>query len=170
VSLLQSVRYADSFLDCAEAGAQDFTAVIADGHFLLNAAAQAEKALRRAGYSTDTLNPTTIRSLRNVHEHWEQHKASFASRHTPKKKSGKDFRDAHPDHLPWTFKIDGTGTWISALRIEDLWTELGELEQHLLSRLPNIAQRPERGTFPRRDSRIVAFSFVTQNVVLDFDE
>lgn len=168
-----------SFLDFAEAGDQrDATAVTADAHFLLNACAHAEKALPAAGRAIQPDRGTTIRSLRNVHEHWDEQRQSFESRQHPKKLSGKAFVEAQPDHLPWTFKFDGTGTYVSALRLEDLWDDLAALELEIAadlrklaeaSGLPPITQRQPRGSFPPRDSRVLGMALVTQNIVLDLE-
>jgi hypothetical protein len=178
VSLLQAERFVGSFLDFAESDDPDGTELNADGHFLLNAAAQAEKALKRVGRPIAGGRTTTIRALRDVHEHWEQHKTTFESKHAPKTRAGLRFSEAHPDHLPWAFRIDATGTFISALRLEDLWDELVGLEGGLTTRalalgeaqgIP-IPQPPNRGPLPRRDSKVLAMAVVMQNIVLDFDE
>ena len=97
--------------------------------------------------------------------------------HTPKSRAGLRFSGAHPDHLPWAFRIDATGTFISALRLEDLWDELVGLELRLTAQASERAAQvgagtpsmPSRGAFPRRDSRVLGMALVTQNLVLDFD-
>src|SRR3954469_661095 len=101
---LQIARFAESFVSAAESDAKDFLVPIADGHFLLNAAAQAEKALRRVDRALPEDRVLQLRSLRNVHEHWEQHKDSFASPRLPKTSAGKTFATAFPDAIPWNFK------------------------------------------------------------------
>ncbi len=51
----------------------------AEAEFLLNAAAQAAKALQLLdGPQFSAQMATDIQDLRDLHEHWEQHKASFA--------------------------------------------------------------------------------------------
>jgi hypothetical protein len=187
VSFLQIDRYVGSFLTHAEAKSADDqvtadaapTRTIADAHFLLNACAQAEKALRRTGRPLPPAQKTTIRSLRNVHEHWEQHRESFESKKNTKTRAGRHFDEAHPGQLPWTFKYDATGTWISALRLEDLWEELAAVELdlceaissfHAAHGLPPQPAGPARGSLVRRESRVPAMSMITQNVVIDFDE
>jgi hypothetical protein len=177
VTQLQVERFVEAFLSFAETGGQDPTIITADAHFLLNACAQAEKALRRTGVPVPAVQRTTIRSLRDVHEHWEQHKKSFESKRNAKMRAGERFSEAHPGQLPWTFKFDATGTYISVLRLEDLWAELTRLEQTLLeerSALPQRLSLPPRVTariglaFPRRASKVLAMAMVTQNIVLDF--
>jgi hypothetical protein len=179
VSLLQVGRFVNSFQDYAESNPRDATALSADGHFLLNACAQAEKALKRAGYAISPEQTLTIRSLRDVHEHWEQHKRTFESKNSPKSRSGLRFSGVHPDHLPWTFMIGETGTFISALRLEDLWDELVGLESELTATVAELAAgvgappgpaAARRGGFPRRESRVVAMTVVMQNIVLDFGD
>lgn len=177
---LQIERFVEALLAFAEAEVKDDASrVSVDGHFLLNASAQAEKALRRAGFDVPPHQRTTIRSLRDVHEHWEQHKASFESERSAKKRAGLIFSQAHPDHIPWNFRFDGTGTYISALRLEELWEELGSLDAALVDELAPLAKStglpagaPSRHgePFPRRASRIVGMAMVTQNIVVNFDD
>lgn len=99
-TFLQIERFVEVFLDFAESETKDATQVTADGHFLLNACAQTEKALRRSGIEVSSDRRTTIRSLRDVHEHWEQHKKSFESKRASKTKSGQRFNEAHPHNVP----------------------------------------------------------------------
>lgn len=77
-----------------------------------------------------------IRQLRNLHEHWDEQKPSFAHPSLTKDQSGKDFADRHPAERPWEFKFGSGGHWISVLRLEDLWDEL-ELIDRNLGRLSN---------------------------------
>lgn len=177
VTLLQTARFVGSFLDFAESSERDGTELNADGHFVLNAAAQAEKALARVNAPISRDRKTTIRALRDVYEHWEQHKRTFESQHTPKVRAGLRFTEAHPDHIPWVFLIDSTGIYISALRLEDLWDELVAVEAELVTRamgplrahgLP-IPSLPDRGPLPRRDSKVLGMSAVMQNLIIDFE-
>jgi hypothetical protein len=187
-SFLQMTRYVDNFVAYAEAqsGGSDesqeadtaATNTVADAHFLLNACAQAEKALRRYGRPLSDDRKVTIRALRDVHEHWEQHKKSFESRKHAKSRSGKRFNDAHPDHIPWNFRFDGSGTWISALRLEDLWSELASIEvelwealnsYHTSVGLPALPALEPRAELVRRESRVLGMAMSTQNLVIDFD-
>ena len=177
-TLLQIERFVEGFLLLAESDAKDATIVTADAHFLLNACAQAEKALHRAGKPVPASQRTTIRSLRDVHEHWDRHKETFESKRNAKTRAGKRFSDAHPEHLPWSFRFDATGTFISALNLEDLWAELTSLESSLVGELVTLAEplgvqalsavRAEL-PFPRRESKALGMAMVTQNIVLDFD-
>jgi hypothetical protein len=178
-TLLQITRFVEGLLLLAEADRpDDATVVTADAHFLLNACAQAEKALHRAGYTIPPGRRTTIRSLRDVYEHWEQHKRTFESRSRPKSRAGQRFSEAHPDQLPWAFKFDATGTYISALRLEDLWEELVGIERTLALdvrarlRADNSIELPllaDTKPFPRRPSKCLGFAMVTQNIIIDFD-
>lgn len=175
VTRLQIRRFVDNFIDYAESQSRDATLVAADGHFLLNACALAEKSLKRAGLEISQQQALTIRSLRNVHEHWEQHKKSFESTKSPKARAGLTFSNEHPDQLPWSFKFDGTGTFISALRLEDLWNEIGIVERRLRSLIEkrgaseSLPEPEEHGDFPKRESKLLAIAIVTQNIVLDFE-
>lgn len=179
VTQLQVERFVESFLTEAEADPpQSFIRTTADAHFLLNAAAQMEKAVRYVEQTLPAERSLTIRALRDVHEHWEQHKESFASPKFSKRRAGQRFAEAHPDAVPWNFSFGSDGTWISVLRLEDLWTELQALERELGERLAAVAadagvpappltftERP----FPRRESKVLAMSMLTQNIVIDFD-
>lgn len=175
ISLLQAERFVESFLDFAESDTSDATKLNADGHFLLNACAQTEKALKLADAPLATGQTTTIRALRDVHEHWEQHKKSFESKKSIKTRAGLRFSEAHPEDLPWTFCIDATGTWISALRLEDLWEDLIKLEGELMRRMDALTGQtsalpgPARGPLPRRESKVLAMAIAMQNVALEFD-
>jgi hypothetical protein len=178
VSLLQVDRFVNSFQDYAESDPRDTTALSADGHFLLNACAQAERALKRAGHAISPEQTLTIRTLRDVHEHWDEHKRTFESKNSSKSHAGLRFSVAHPDHRPWEFRIGETGIFISALRLEDLWDELVGLESELTATVAELAARvgapvpaaARRGAFPRRESRVVAMTVVMQNIELDFGD
>lgn len=177
VSLGQIERYVSGFAELANGDPEQRSAtmVVADAHFLLNALAQAEKALRRQTGPRMSRMSTTIRSLRDVHEHWEQHKESFEAKSRSKTRSGKRLVDEHPDTIPWVFKHDATGTWISALRLEDVWDEVVDLRRdldqsmrELTSQLGAVAptELAERA-FPDWASGALGISMVTQNIVLE---
>jgi hypothetical protein len=104
-----------------------------EAQFLLNAAGQAMKALGRAAIAIGP-EGEKVRLLRNVHEHWEAHREAFASKSRPKQRSGAKFEEMFPDTLPWVFKYDATGTWISALQLEAFWEELLTAETELFQR------------------------------------
>lgn len=112
--------------------------VFAEAEFLLNAAAQADKALRRVvgGPQLTEQMAKDIRLLRNLHEHWDEQKPSFAHPGLTKNLAGKDFAARHPAERPWEFKFGSSGHWISVLQLEDLWDEL-ELIDRELGRLSN---------------------------------
>ena len=106
-----------------------------EAQFLLNAAGHADKATRRLRAAT--LSPELskdIRDLRNLHEHWEQHRDSFASTDREKSRAGASFAERHPDAVPWNFRFGSDGHFISTLRLEELWDELC-LANHTLSKL-----------------------------------
>lgn len=152
-----------------------YIATSSDAHFLLIAAAHVERTLARLGRELETDRRVALRTLRDVFEHWEQHKDSFASASLPKKQSGKKFADHFPEAVPWNFKFDATGTWISVLRLEDLWSDLlpieVEIEDELASRwegrgAPQLARRiadPARA-FPHVESKVLGIAMLTQDV------
>jgi hypothetical protein len=72
--------------------------VFADAEFLLNAAAQTVKALvhLHGGPQLSSGVAQDIKHLRDLHEHWEQHKASFANPKLTNKKAGAGFAMRHP--------------------------------------------------------------------------
>lgn len=177
---LQIERFVESLL--GGAGSDDARArskVVTDGHFLLIAAAQTEKALMLAGRRMDPERSTTLRSLRNIHEHWEDHRLQFVSPRLPKERSGARFAKQFPEAIPWNYKWDGTGTYISALRLEDLWQELLDAEAGVESEL--LRMRREQGLqttgqaepnrpFPSAETEVLAVAMVAQPLVIHFDE
>jgi len=111
--------------------------IFADAEFLLNSAAQTVKSLNRLqGPQISNELQQDIKHLRDLHEHWEQHKSSFAHPGLTKKKAGVGFAMRHPGESPWVFRHDANGCQISVLRVEDLWNEL-ELIDKELGRLNN---------------------------------
>jgi hypothetical protein len=112
----------------------------AEAEFLLNAAGQADKALRRVrgGPRLSAKMSKDIRMLRNLHEHWDQHRASFAHPHLPKVKAAENFATQYPAERPWVFQFGAEGNYISVLRLEDLWDELEVIDREL-GRMNNAA-------------------------------
>ena len=115
----------------------------------------------------------TLRKLRDVHEHWEQHKDSFSSKELEKRRSGKDFAEVFPGALPWRYAIDATGTWISALRLEDLWKEL-LLKESTIGKLMNSPQihfsNDTKRPFPKRETKILGFVMLTQDITINLNK
>jgi len=170
VSRLQITRFVDNLLVAAEnTHKENFAlAATADAHFLLNAFAQVEKCLQNTAQALPANRSLQVRCLRNLYEHWEQHKATFASQKIAKRKAGKSLAGTYPDVIPWNFKIDATGTWISILKLEEVWIELNILEKSLLE-LQDLKKEVADKPFPRRNSKVLGFSMLTQNIILDFD-
>jgi hypothetical protein len=111
----------------------------AEAEFLLIAAAQAEKALGLLDGPHLSANLSSdIRVLRNLHEHWEQHRASFAHPSLPKTRAGKTFADKYPTERPWAFQSGSDGHYVSVLRLESLWDELVAIDREL-GRMRNAA-------------------------------
>lgn len=105
----------------------------AEAEFLLNAANHVLTALGRlpgAPKLNDDL-AHKIRTLRNVHEHWDEQRAAFAHDDLPKERSGKCFANDFPESKPWSYGFGSDGHSISVLSLEDLWTELDAIDQSL---------------------------------------
>jgi hypothetical protein len=169
----QVTKFVESLLDVAESHVEDAMPALADGHFLLISAAQAERILDRAGHPFNPDIAFALRKLRDVHEHWEQHKESFEANNSPKARSGKDFSEKFPGVLPWRYAMDATGTWISELRLEDLWQELLSKEKEIGSLIHKLQvpfstdiARP----FPKRETKVLGFAMITQNITIDFNK
>jgi hypothetical protein len=151
----------------------------AEAEFLLIAAAQAEKALSLLGgpnLSEDMSQD--IRMLRNLHEHWEQHRESFAHPSLPKTKAGKSFANKYPADRPWAFQFGANGHYISVLRLESLWDELEAIDVEL-GRMRNAAlagtaiphvveeeNRPPRSMPMPAPGRTLAKSVITQSITI----
>jgi hypothetical protein len=103
--------------------------LVADAQFLLNACGQAEKCLASIGFVM--ADGETIRALRNVHEHWDEQKPSFASPELPKVKSGQRLASNDPEVRPWEYRDDGAGTLIGPLDLRALWEELWVIASRL---------------------------------------
>jgi len=161
--------FVESLLSVAESGVKDSMPALGDGHFLLISAAQAERTLQRAGHPLNSKIAFALRKLRNIHEHWEQHKDSFASEELAKTQSGKGFAEVFPGALPWRYAVDATGTWISTLRLEDLWKDLLSKEAIVGSLIKNQGITFSADTlrvFPKRESRVLGFTMLTQSVTI----
>lgn len=155
----------------------------AEAEFLLNAAGQADKALRRIanGPRLSAAITEDIRDLRNLHEHWDEQRASFAHPQLARERAGRSFTARHPDDRPWEFKFaagDSGGHWISVLRVEDLWNELEAVDREL-SRMRNaeldgtatshVAEdenRPLRPMPQPAGGRVLAKSVLTQPMMI----
>ncbi|HEX8001511.1 MAG TPA: hypothetical protein VF519_02320 [Mycobacteriales bacterium] len=174
-------RISRSTLPPSPAEIRQSSQAFAEAEFLLNAAAQVEKSLRLLADGPAFSEPTAfaVRTLRNLHEHWEQHRASFASPSLPKKRAGATFATAYPDEVPWSFRWSaGTGHFISVLRVEDLWDELESIDIELSRRyddlvagtgLPHVPGDPQRAPRPIPEPAAdgtVAFATLTQNLTL----
>ena len=154
-----------------------------EAEFLLNAANHVLTSLSRMTNGPRLSEGLTfkIKHLRNLHEHWDEQRSSFAHRDSPKKLSGKSFSSMFPDAKPWTYSWGSDGHTISVLRLEDLWAELDAVDRSLAklsdealmgSGIPHV---PEGDLLPRpfpyaesdpRPGSIVAMSTRTQNVII----
>lgn len=105
---------------------------------ILNQANQLRKALEHAEMAgMDDDLALRLRHLRNVREHWEQHRDSFGSRSRPKTGSGDWCATRFPDKTPWSAGWSNTeGFTIGGI------INLGELQEVLDRVEPAIAQPP----------------------------
>jgi len=114
----------------AEAAKQNVRFTLA-AYFALVAAHQLGKALRAAGVAdSDADLFRRVKSLRDIHEHWEQHRGSFFGLDRSRARTAAvGYLRMNPDGHPWLISWDGEG----AVTLGDL-LPLGELRD-LLDRL-----------------------------------
>ncbi len=136
-----------------------------DAAALLNAAHQVDKALRDVeGLTFDPKLRPDIKPMRDLHEHWEQHKASFAHREIPKTRSGATYQKRHPDGPPpWSRRFDGSGMWLGPINLGVLLEELNRLLRELEERAAGEgitldASRPV--AFPVRPQAVGGFRII----------
>lgn len=81
------------------------------------------------------LKPETkqkIKLLRDVLEHWEEHRGTFASQSNKKRRAGLRFAKNFPGVTPFSLKVDANGYEIGGiLNLDDLQMELTEIEKSL---------------------------------------
>jgi len=82
-----------------------------DEHLLAVAIGNLSKAQDRAHryykhlqFSSDLLRALTC--LRDVYEHWEQHRISYRDQKRPKIKAAQDLAKRFPEGQPWTVDLD----------------------------------------------------------------
>jgi len=110
-----------------------------DEHLLLVCAGQLEKVVQSAQehFPEIMLPPklqTSLRHLRNVYEHWEQHRDAFRLPGVPKKRSGKAFSEQFPSGEPWAIEIyPGRDILVAkVVSVRSLSRELYRLERIIL--------------------------------------
>lgn len=111
---------------------------------VLNQAAQLQKALDQGGMAgmEDDLGDR-VRHLRNVREHWEQHRASFSNPGLQKDRSGQWYA---PDKTPWSASWSNSEGFVIGGIIK-----LNELD-HVLDRVePSLPRSPWLWDSPASD-------------------
>jgi len=120
---------------------RQFSATSYDEHAFLVAAANLEGALRRAPKAVrlDAQLPESWRRalwlLRNIHEHWDDLRASYRSKGRQLRGAAQKLRDEFPKADPWSFTFDpGSGAIVMAdvVPLESLWKQLRLLEARML--------------------------------------
>jgi hypothetical protein len=93
---------------------------------LLNSAAHAFTAVGPLGTFSDATNPL-VTLLRNVHEHWDETRATFVIGEPEKIRSGKELATL-TDVSPWRFAWDGTSNeaTLGSLSMDWLRSKLDE--------------------------------------------
>ena len=127
---------------------RSFSATSYDEHILLVAGAQLVKALGIArdrfpacGDLGETGAALTL--LRNLYEHWDEQRESFADPSASKVRSGKTFVERFPQGRPWSIAY-GADDWVlgGAVSIKSVMLALDRLEAVALG----LEQRkPENG-------------------------
>ena len=116
-----------------------FSRTSLDEHLLLVCAGQLEKVVQASQqhFPEIALPPvlqTSLRHLRNVYEHWEQHRDAFRLPGVTKKRSGKAFSEQFPNGEPWAIEIyPGRDILVAkVVSLRSLCRELRRLERILL--------------------------------------
>lgn len=120
---------------------RQFSSTSYDEHVLLVAAANLDRALRRASEAVRIqaqLSESWRRALwllRNIYEHWDELRASYRSKGRQLRGAAQKLRAEFPKADPWSFTFDpATGTIVMAdvVPLAALWKELRLLEARML--------------------------------------
>ena len=111
-----------------------------DEHSFLIAARNLDRAFKRAQtiFPELELSDTTrqaLRLLRNIYEHWEDHRDTFRSATRQKRQSGETFVRRFPAGDPWSFTfVPRTGDIVLAdvVSLADFLSQLRKLEAQVL--------------------------------------
>lgn len=109
-----------------------FSRLSYDKHMVLVAAANLNRALKEASTVTPDLKLTedlrvALVRLRDVYEHWNEHRTSFRQAGRPKSRAGKNLHEEFPSAAPWSFEWHPGGDVVVA-GVVSLRAFLGELE------------------------------------------
>jgi hypothetical protein len=108
----------------------------AEAHFLIIAANNLKKALRKIDGVGNVNNEImgNIEILRNNLEHWETNQKQFENINNKKEKSAKSYADKYPNRTPWSFSWDANGLVIGGIvKVDNLLKELDKLEKRIQS-------------------------------------
>jgi len=120
---------------------RQFSSTSYDEHVLLVAAANLDRALRRAPKAVRLeaqLSESWRRALwllRNIYEHWDQLRASYRSKGRQLRGGAQKLRAEFPKADPWSFTFDPTSGAIvmaDVVPLAPLWKELRLLEARML--------------------------------------
>ena len=131
---------------------RQFSGTTYDAHILLVAAAHLDRALRRAPKAVVAEAQVSDKwrralwLLRNIHEHWDELRATYRAKGRALRGSALRLREEFPKADPWSFTFDPTSGAIviaDVVPLADLWKELRFLEARMLrlERRRNTAQR-----------------------------
>jgi len=116
-----------------------FSRTSLDEHLLLVSAGQLEKVIQAAQQHFPMIMlpavlQVSLRHLRNVYEHWEQHRDAFRLPGVPKNRSGKAFATEFPSGEPWAIEIyPGRDLLVAkVVSLRSLVRELRRLERIVL--------------------------------------
>jgi len=138
--LLHSVKEEGAVMDLPkDRHRQQFSQTSYDEHMAFVAFGDFSKALEQARpyFPSLSLSPERLKALcllRNLYEHWNQHRDTFRSPDLAKVRSGKEFDSAFPAGKPWSLTIQPSGDILMAdlVSLFALDQELQSLEAHLV--------------------------------------
>ena len=116
---------------------RSYSAASYDEHMLLVAGRNLIKALEEVEkhFSMPSLNhgiKQAIRLLRNLYEHWDEHRVTFQT-DAQKKRSAKEFEKLFPDGIPWSISY-AKSDWLigGVVPINEVTRQLDTMEEKLL--------------------------------------
>jgi hypothetical protein len=144
---LQLARYCESInnelVRFGDGDPRAFSRTSFDEHVLMVAGGQVVRSVSRAQSCLPTLvipggTTATLKELRDIYEHWEQHRASFRNE-APMIKSGKKFSEKNPTGKPWEVIFDKGDIILAHVLSTNLVSQqLQVLEKQLRTELAKI--------------------------------
>jgi hypothetical protein len=155
---LQLARYCESInnelLRFGDGDPRSFSRTSFDEHVLMVAGGQVVRSVIRARSCLPTLviprgTTTILKELRDIYEHWEQHRAPFRNE-APMVRSGKKFSEKNPTGKPWEVIFEKDDIILAHVLSTNLvFQQLHVLEKQLCTELAKIRhntnQRKTRG-------------------------